>query len=320
MDKNISTGGGRGRNKRFWTLEEDNARVAALFDLATDPHWKCDNGFRSGYMIRLEEVIEKALPGCGLKASPHIDSRIKTLVTKFRAIAQMLNTSGFKWDDQKNTIYVERTVYDEYCKGHPNCKNLYGKAFPHLHSLMEIYGKDYATGKSVEGFVDAVGNMEKTDSPSQIMLDSSDEEDVTPTVNAFRVEESAPPLKKMKRENTPKNKGGKKKVNASSSELASLQGFMKDMNVHLSTVANVMTRTDEREQHAHEREQLATEKSEKVLDELLALGGITQQQALKVAQILIVDSSKLLIFSKCPGALKVMFVKDLLGENVNENA
>ncbi|WCJ18485.1 hypothetical protein M5689_000832 [Euphorbia peplus] len=98
-------------------------------------------------------------------------------------------------------------------------------------------------------------------------------------------------------------------------ELASLQVFMKDMNVHLSTMANVMTRTDEREQHIHEREQQVTEKSEKVLDELLALEGITQKQALKVAQILIAEPSKLLLFSKCPDALKVMLVKDFLGDN-----
>ncbi|XP_021734166.1 uncharacterized protein LOC110700893 [Chenopodium quinoa] len=101
MEESSASGGGRGRNKRFWTAQEDEVLVEALSELAVDPHWRCENGFRSGYMVRLEEVIGKALPGCGLKATPHIDSRIKTLGAKFRAISQMLNTSGFVWDDEK---------------------------------------------------------------------------------------------------------------------------------------------------------------------------------------------------------------------------
>ncbi|KMS96137.1 hypothetical protein BVRB_001730 [Beta vulgaris subsp. vulgaris] len=173
MDESIASGGERGKNKCFWASEEDKALVAALSELVTNPHWKCEKGFRNGYMTRLEDVIGKAIPGCGLKALPRIDSRLKTLVTKFRAIVQMLNTSGFEWDDEKNMIYVERKIYDEYCKVYPNCKNLYGHAFPHLNELLEIYGKDYATGKSTDGLI--IGNMEKY-APVQVMVDSSDDD------------------------------------------------------------------------------------------------------------------------------------------------
>ncbi|KNA07598.1 hypothetical protein SOVF_170380, partial [Spinacia oleracea] len=205
MDESSASGGGRGKNKRFWTVGEDKVLVAALSELAVDPHWKCDNGFRSGYMVRLEEVIGKALPGCGLKAVPHIDSRLKTLATKFRALSEMLNTSGFAWDDERKMISVERSVYDEYCKSHPNCKNLYGVPFPHFHELMSIYGKDYATGIPAEGYVDAVTHMEKV-APTQVTLDSSDEDDVVGSGNVAQTIESAhaPSLKKIKTENLPK--------------------------------------------------------------------------------------------------------------------
>ncbi|XP_074294069.1 uncharacterized protein LOC141621515 [Silene latifolia] len=316
MDKSTASGGaigvasrgGRGKNKRFWTKEEDDALVAALSDLNADPHWKCENGFRNGYMVWLEEIISKAIPGCDLKALPHIDSRLKTLVTKFRAIFQMLGTSGFKWDDERQMISVERSVYDEYCKVHPNPKNLYGHAFPHLNALLEVYGKDYVTGKPAEGFVEAIDNMEKF-STVQVMLDSSDDEDAIVSGNA----ESASPLKKVKREHTFKRKGGKKESGRSiNSELASLQGFMKDMNVHLSTMANVMSRADEREQRADEREQEISEKGEKVLDVLLALEGITPQEVLEVAPILTAQLNKLMIFFKCPDELKCVYVKSLL--------
>ncbi|KAK9698292.1 hypothetical protein RND81_08G094100 [Saponaria officinalis] len=228
MYESIASGGGRGNNKHFWSKEEDNALINALSNLCRyDPHWKYDNGFRNGYM---------------------------TLVTKFRAIGQMLSTSGFKWDDEKQMIFVERLVYDEYCKVHPYCKNLYRHAFLHLNALLEIY----------------------------VMIDSSDDEDIS------------------------KCMGGKKETeSASNSELAILQAFMKYMNVHLSTMTNVMSRADEREQQI-------VEKSEKVLDILLALDGITPQQALEVARILTAQPNKLLIFFKCPDALKCTFVKNLL--------
>ena len=114
MEESGACGNGRGRNKRFWSAGEDKVLVSTLLELATDPHWKCENGFRNGYMVRLEEIIGKALPRCGLKATPHIESRRKTLVSKFRAIAQMLPTSGFLWDDDKKMIFVDRSVYDEY--------------------------------------------------------------------------------------------------------------------------------------------------------------------------------------------------------------
>ncbi|KAL2937563.1 2-oxoglutarate dehydrogenase E1 component [Bienertia sinuspersici] len=117
MEKNSASGGGRGKNKRFWTSEEDKALMAALHELSLDPHWKCEKEFRNGYMIHLEEVISKAMPGCGLKAKPRIDSRLKTLMSKYRAILAMLEISGSKWDDERQMILVEQSVYEEYCKG-----------------------------------------------------------------------------------------------------------------------------------------------------------------------------------------------------------
>ncbi|KAL2897048.1 U5 small nuclear ribonucleoprotein 40 kDa protein, partial [Bienertia sinuspersici] len=206
-----ASGGGRGKNKRFWTNEEDKALVAALHELSSDPRWKCENGFRNGYMIRLEEVISKAMPGCGLKATPHIDSRLKTLVLKFRAILAMLETSGFKWDDERQMISVERSVYEEYCKAHPTAKNLYGVPFPHLHLMMDIYGKDCATGKIAEGFQEAVEKLQ--DQTEQVLVDSSEEDNGVGTI------ESAPPLKRPKTEKSNKKKGsGKIGANTSSSE------------------------------------------------------------------------------------------------------
>ena len=51
-----------------------------------DVKWKADNGFKLGFIVKLEELMEKKLSGCGIKESPHIESRYKILGRKYWAI------------------------------------------------------------------------------------------------------------------------------------------------------------------------------------------------------------------------------------------
>ncbi|KAL2921734.1 Malonamoyl-CoA synthetase vrtB [Bienertia sinuspersici] len=130
-------------------------------------------------------------------------------------------------------ISVDRSVYDEYCKSHPNCKNLYAIPFPHLHTMMEIYGKDYATGKPAETFQDVVGTLENPKKEKEVQVD------------------------KVKTEKKCKNKEPRKvRPKSTNSELACLQDFMKDMNSHLSTMASVWSRADDREQDMADKSSL----------------------------------------------------------------
>ena len=70
---------GKKGTKFQWTPEEDDKLVECLLELAGDVKWKADNGFKPGFTAKLEELMEKKLPGCGIKESPHIKSRYKTL-------------------------------------------------------------------------------------------------------------------------------------------------------------------------------------------------------------------------------------------------
>ena len=58
--------------------------------------------------------MESKLPGCGILANPHIESRIKTLKTKYVAVAEMLNQSGFSWNEQEMMLVCEKSVYIEW--------------------------------------------------------------------------------------------------------------------------------------------------------------------------------------------------------------
>ena len=65
---------------------------------------------------RVGELINQKLPLHGIKAYLHIDSRWKTLKEKYYAIAEMLDKSGFGWDDTRKMVQCEKSVYAEYCK------------------------------------------------------------------------------------------------------------------------------------------------------------------------------------------------------------
>ncbi|VFQ98233.1 unnamed protein product [Cuscuta campestris] len=175
--------------------------------------------------------------------------------------------------------------------------------------MESIYGKDYATGKSAEGFVEAVENLEK-ETTIPLSLESSDE-DVTAN------ESSTPPLKKVKIERNMKR--GRKSVDTAkgsqTSEFIKFENFADNMNVHLSAMADAMKRAEDRETEVHDREMELAKMSDKVLDELIALEGITTDEALAAAEVLLAQPHKLTLFFKCSSALRTRYVKSLLGES-----
>ncbi|TQD87259.1 hypothetical protein C1H46_027183 [Malus baccata] len=81
-----STKQGRGQQKRYWTTNEDTILVESLLELHSDSTWRASIGFKNGYLGKIEVMMEAKLPGFRLKASPHIESHIKTLKAKYFAI------------------------------------------------------------------------------------------------------------------------------------------------------------------------------------------------------------------------------------------
>ncbi|KAJ9538574.1 hypothetical protein OSB04_031307 [Centaurea solstitialis] len=51
---------GRGKNKIYWNDEEGEALVNVLQELACDPLWKVDGGFKNGYMIEVHKRHKNA--------------------------------------------------------------------------------------------------------------------------------------------------------------------------------------------------------------------------------------------------------------------
>ena len=108
---------GRVRNKHSWTPAEDEKLVEAMVELCVSGTMKSDNGFKPGTFVQIEKLLEEKLPGSGIKASPHIESRVKTLKKQYNAISDMIVTSsGFSWNDEKKMIVCEKELYDGWVK------------------------------------------------------------------------------------------------------------------------------------------------------------------------------------------------------------
>ncbi|KAI9118815.1 hypothetical protein K1719_010260 [Acacia pycnantha] len=83
-------------------------------------------------------MMEEKLPGCGIKACPHITSRIKTLKKLWQTAYDMVygtNTSGFGWDPDTKCVTADKEVWDEYIKAHSRAAQFRTKSFPNFESL-----------------------------------------------------------------------------------------------------------------------------------------------------------------------------------------
>ncbi|KAL8502641.1 hypothetical protein ACS0TY_021681 [Phlomoides rotata] len=102
-----------GNIRRIWIRREEKVLLAALKDLVAKGQ-KTDNGFRTGYLNKLEDALRKAFPGCDLQATPHITSKITTWRKHYSAIVSakllatgvgfntttcQLNCTNDQWDD-----------------------------------------------------------------------------------------------------------------------------------------------------------------------------------------------------------------------------
>ncbi|OWM68283.1 hypothetical protein CDL15_Pgr004765 [Punica granatum] len=93
--------------KRKWTMADDAVLISCMISLRNMGTHNTDIGFKSGYLQELEKMLLEKLPNCGIKARPHIESRLKTLKKEWAIVHDMmLNTSGFGWDSQQKMMFA----------------------------------------------------------------------------------------------------------------------------------------------------------------------------------------------------------------------
>ena len=106
----METGGSsqsRQRSRRVWTKEEEEALLNILDDVVTRGQ-RCDTGsFKSGTMTMTERALTEMCSNSGLKINPHIESKLKKWKKQYGIIYDMLNKSGFGWNDSLKCVEVD---------------------------------------------------------------------------------------------------------------------------------------------------------------------------------------------------------------------
>ena len=94
-------------NRRIWTKEEEEALLSVLEDIVASGGRLDCGSFKSGTFKTMEVRLAQILPNCGLKANPHIESKVKNWKRDYGVIFDMRNTSGFGWNNEKHCIEVD---------------------------------------------------------------------------------------------------------------------------------------------------------------------------------------------------------------------
>ena len=85
------------RTRRSWSPEEETIMLETLKDLVTRG-WKADNGFRNGYLGKIEESLRRRFPQTDLRVNPHIQSKMHTWKKFYGALSQVLSKSGIRFN------------------------------------------------------------------------------------------------------------------------------------------------------------------------------------------------------------------------------
>jgi hypothetical protein len=117
MDTEASQPPTNSSKARFvWKKFEEDHLIRCMTNEYSDL-WTADNGFRSGFFTLLVRELKKVMPDTGIKAHPHIVSKVRNWRTTYHRINDIVNKSGFGWNDVMKCIVVdEPSVWEEYEK------------------------------------------------------------------------------------------------------------------------------------------------------------------------------------------------------------
>ncbi|CAN1181217.1 hypothetical protein LINPERPRIM_LOCUS6111 [Linum perenne] len=114
-----------------------------------------ENGkFKPGAYKAVEKLLKVFHPEAGIKADPHVKSRVKTVKKQFDAVHLLKTQSGYGWDDELKCPDIENQVYNDFVEKHPECANKNRVPFPNYDELLAIFGKGRATGSNVKQITD----------------------------------------------------------------------------------------------------------------------------------------------------------------------
>ncbi|KAL3506879.1 hypothetical protein ACH5RR_032261 [Cinchona calisaya] len=254
---------GRGKNKYFWADNEVKVLIEALQEMACNPLWKTDGGFKNGYMVELHKMVTHKIPDFINQVDPPINSKLKWLKSRYNAITEMR---------------------------HKEARGLWNMKFPYLDELEFVYRKDRANGEAVEDYEDAVNNLEaeekSAETASYVNYETNDEISIsTSRIQKRQTVHLSKKPKKLKTSAAPAPLPMEAQFEMVTNKfISSIDGIAS----HFASIATTMTNKDK-------REQLTSDRSNSLVAELLKLE-LCEGDTFRVVEILAGALAKLNVF------------------------
>ncbi|XP_057766301.1 uncharacterized protein LOC130986786 [Salvia miltiorrhiza] len=147
------------KTRRSWTIKEEETLIHELKELVAQG-WKSDNGFRAGYLNKLELAMKNVFPGTDLKGMPHINSKICAWKKNYYSLCLIFRVTGVGFNVHgDHMIDCTTEQWEQIVKKDSNARNMRKKSWPMLDAWKEVFGKDRATCDNAEDLLDAVTDM-----------------------------------------------------------------------------------------------------------------------------------------------------------------
>lgn len=143
-EKESATPASDSRTRTFWTPPMDRS----LIDLLLDQVYK---GNKLGQTF-ITQAWNEMIALFNAKFGSHHDkevlkNRFKHLRRTYNEIKLLLGQSGFSWDDKRDMVTAEDSVWDAYIKAHPDARSYRVKTLPSYDKLSAIFGEEFADGR-----------------------------------------------------------------------------------------------------------------------------------------------------------------------------
>ncbi|KAG6401889.1 hypothetical protein SASPL_138757 [Salvia splendens] len=112
---------------------------------------KLDNGFRAGYLTKIEDSLRAEFPNTDLKGTPHRNSKISAWKKSYGLLRNILSRSGVGFNnDGEYKIDCSDDQWDQIVKADKDTKFMRTKSWTLWETWKFIFGKDRAYGGGVE--------------------------------------------------------------------------------------------------------------------------------------------------------------------------
>ncbi|KAL1536838.1 hypothetical protein AAHA92_29421 [Salvia divinorum] len=281
------------RSRRMWTVREEEILIASLLELVA-LGWKSDNGFRAGYLGKIEENIRKEFSTFDIKGTPHVVSKITAWKKSYGSLRGILGRSGVGFNmNGEYKIDIDDDQWAQVVMVDREAKFMRNKSWPYWEAWKCIFGKDRASGVGAEEENDYIPTFED-------FLGN----EVPPNVS-LNVEKQGSSEVQSQHVSTTKSAGQMRKLSHSDDALMEFLG-----NLHEQT----NSRLDIISSRIGYEFDLGKARQE-VFDKLGCVEGLTLDQRYELCDILCDKPQRLEVFMGMPMNAKLGYVLRLINHN-----